>query len=99
MDIRAIFQLGIFFTAIVFITVMPLYVKSIKDKYQKYGVYSIYLWFVHVFIFYSAVLLTKYTNIMNTTLPSSWPAVLIWHISITLFLKEILEIQYTKSKG
>ena len=104
MNAHLLLQVVNFITLFLALVLFPFYIKNIKTKAHKYGMYSIYLWFLHTFIFYFTIMTNKFPDIFNfinikpIPMPIEWCSILIWQIIITLAVKEILKINYLKSR-
>jgi hypothetical protein len=95
-----VLQIIIFITLFISITILPININKVKERHHKYGAYSIYLWLVHGFVFYFAVMtnrfpeIFKYIYISPIDIHPSWPSIFIWQIIITLVVKELLKIKF-----
>lgn len=83
---------------IVFLILIPIKMRGIKELYEKYGVYAIYSVFMHIFV-YEIFVLIKHLELTERVITTSgWPAIIIFQLITTLFLKEYLKIAYLKNR-
>jgi magnesium-transporting ATPase (P-type) len=105
MDTHTVLQTINFIILFISIIILPININKLKTNYHKYGAYSIYLWLVHAFIFYFAIMTNRfpyifeYIKLKPIEIFSSWPSIIIWQIIITLVVKEYLKIKFLNGEN
>ena len=100
MDTKIILQTINFIFLLIAIIILPLQLRKIKIKHHIYGAYSIYIWFIHTFIFHFAIMtniypkIFEYVKLKPIPIVDGWASVILWQIIVTLAVKEFLKIRF-----